>query len=149
MDASSAMFLLVGEMLVKAQAASAKDSKWAEYWKHTQNWIAYEIGLACERGIDVWVCCDGVEINFPVPYLNNYEIYGKLKFIREVLEVYAKGHNFPIGRPLYGYTHIIATCPHKECGAEFNLHSVVKKKGEVKCPTCLKNIFFPEGWLLR
>ena len=81
MDASSAMFLLVGKQLVKAQAASEKDPKLREEWKHTQNWIAYEIGLACERGIDVWVYCDHVKINFPVPYLNNYAIYGiKLEY---------------------------------------------------------------------
>ena len=41
-------------------------------WEYTQNWIAFEIGVACDKGIDVWVICDDESINFPVPYLNNY-----------------------------------------------------------------------------
>lgn len=84
MDASSAMFLLVGKKLVNAQKASEKNVKLRKEWKHTQNWIAYEVGLACERGIDVWVWCDvGANINFPVPYLNNYVLQGYEAYEKE------------------------------------------------------------------
>ena len=151
MDVSSAMFLLVGEQLVKAQAASEKDPKLREEWKHTQNWIAYEIGLACERGIDVWVYCDSVKINFPVPYLNNYAIYGinlesptSVKWIRGVFEEYNKGHRFSVGLD----KSKICTCPYKNCQSVFNLHSVIQKDEEVPCPTCLKDMVFTDGWLL-
>jgi len=57
---SSALFLLVGKELVAAQSASETDLTAKEQWKFTQNWIAYEIGLACQLGIDVWVLCDSV-----------------------------------------------------------------------------------------
>lgn len=98
---SSAMFLLVGKELAKAQANVDISTEAREEWKHTQNWIAYEIGLACQRGINVWVICQrGVVQNFPVPYLNNYAIgmasIGEKKkaeagfgFIRWVLEEYS------------------------------------------------------------
>jgi len=73
---SIALFLLVGKELVKAQRLSETSIKASEKWTHTQNWIAFEIGVACHKGIDVWVICDNVTINFPVPYLNHYEIWG-------------------------------------------------------------------------
>jgi len=141
MDASTAMFLLVGKELVKAQEASEKDPKLREDWKHTQNWIAYEIGLACERGIDVWVWCDGVDINFPVPYLNNYAIHGQEKWIRGILEEYSKGNTYPLGiKGIEDY------CPYKECGTRFNMHSKIPVNGKVACPTCLKKMVYPKGW---
>lgn len=149
MEVSSAMFLLVGRKLVEAQAMSDFSKEARDEWKHTQNWIAYEVGLACEKGIDVWVMCDvGVEINFPVPYLNNYTLYGlggeKLEFIRGVLENYNKGIGYSLG-----IWKRNITCPFTECGAEFNLHSRIPKKGTLMCPTCLKSMTFPEGWLLE
>ena len=144
-DASTALFLLVGKQLVKAQAASEKDPKLREEWKHTQNWIAYEIGVACERGMDVWVWCDGVKIKFPVPYLNNYAIYGKAKWIRGILEYYSEGGTFPVGEE----PEFEDYCPYEKCGARFNLHSIIPVKGEVVCPTCLRTMVYPEGHLLE
>lgn len=142
MDASSAMFLLVGKQLVKAQEASEKDSESREEWKHTQNWIAYEIGLACERGIDVWVWCDDVGINFPVPYLNNYAIYGEQKFIRTVLEEYGESGSYHSPKARKDW------CIYEKCGAKYNLHSMIPVNGEVICPTCLKVNIYTSGWLL-
>lgn len=66
MNRSCTMFLLVGGKLVEKQATHGPE------WEYTQNWIAFEVGLACLRGIDVWVICDDVDINFPVSYFNNY-----------------------------------------------------------------------------
>ena len=54
---STAIFFLVGKELVKNQQFG--DSN----WKYTQNWIAYEIGVACQKGINVWAICDDVEIH--------------------------------------------------------------------------------------
>lgn len=144
MDVSSAMFLLVGKELVKAQAASEEDSKLREEWKHTQNWIAYEIGLACERGIDVWVVCDNVDINFPVPYLNNYAVFGSSEWIRRILEAYSGGENFPLGKwDREDY------CIYENCKAKFNMHSVIPVDGKVICPTCLRKMIYKKGWLVE
>ena len=146
MELSSAMFLLVGRQLVKSQAASDKSPKSREEWKHTQNWIAYEVGLACEKGIDVWVLCEyrNVRINFPVPYFNNYALGlggRKLAFIREVLENYSMEKNYPLGR----WDRNIS-CPYRDCEAEFNLHTAIKKGGKLICPTCLKVMVFSGGF---
>lgn len=141
MKKSCAMFLLVGQNLVKQQESHDPE------WEYTQNWIAYEIGLACERGIDVWVACDGIDINFPVPYFNNYIVHGlhaksQTNFMRWVLESYDRGESFPFPHSKRG-----ATCPNDKCGIEFNLHSVLDSNSKVVCPHCLKTMTFPKGWL--
>lgn len=144
MAGSLAMFLLVGKRLVNAQASV----RLRDNWKYTQNWISFEVGLACQLGIDVWVVCDNVEVNFPVPYLNNYSLYGlsgkKLEFMVSVLRSYANGNNFPLG-----YDNRSIDCPHRTCGSKYNLHSYVGKGKSVKCPTCLRPIVFPRGWLAK
>jgi len=146
---SCALFLLVGKELVKAQAESETIKEAKEKWKFTQNWISYEVGLACQLGIDVWVMCDSVEINFPVPYLNNYDVYGirreitgSLDWIRGVFEKYSKGGTYRLGQLPEGQ----CTCPF--CGAIFNLHSQIQLNTEVPCPTCLNDMWFDKGWLL-
>jgi len=148
MNKSSALFLLIGKKLVKSQTSSEVDEKAREEWKFTQNWIAYEIGLACQRGIDVWVVCDSISINFPVPYLNNYEIWGihpktkhSLSFWKGVFTDYRNGRGFPVNR-----TRTPIECPH--CKAVFNLHSILPENMQVICPTCLRTMVFSEGWLL-
>jgi hypothetical protein len=143
MKRSVALFLLVGPELVKSQEEAA-----AKEWKFTQNWIAYEVGLACALGIDVWVLCDGVEINFPVPYLNNYSIgsfeTNKYKFERSVLRAYMNGEKFPLSPWKFG-----TSCTYKDCGAKFNFYTYMVKDEMVPCPTCLRSIAFPEGWPLE
>jgi len=142
MDKSIAMFLLIGRELVKAQESRDPD------WAYVQNWIAYEIGLACERGLDVWVVCDDVEINFPVPYFNNYMPFSfrdepNFSVMRGWLEVYNEGGTFavPIAKKF-------SRCPYKEdCGLEFNLHVKLEPGSEIKCPACLRPIVYPKGFL--
>ena len=142
MEKSVALFLLVGPELVKSQKENPVD------WKFTQNWIAYEVGLACALGIDVWVLCDGVEINFPVPYLNNYSVgrfeIGKYKFERSVLRRYLQGYSYPLN-----IWNRQVSCSHKGCRAQFNFHTVKSKSRKIVCPTCLRKIVFPNGWLLE
>lgn len=149
-DKSSALFLLVGKELVGIQKSSNFDSEHRESWKFTQNWISYEVGLACQRGIDVWVICDNVRINFPVHYLNNYDVWGirrevrgSLKWIKWVFNEYSEGNSFPVGRPR-NWKYV---CPH--CGVAFNLHSTIHENEEVPCPSCLGSMHFANGWLLR
>jgi hypothetical protein len=151
MNKSCALFLLVGKELVAAQSKSEGNIEDREKWKFTQNWIAYEIGLACQLGLDVWVVCDHVTLNFPVPYLNNYEIWGirgidkeSLKFFREVFEEYSLKKPYPLHCYSKDRTY---KCAH--CGAAFNLHSNLPKLMEIPCPTCLDTLKFPEGWFLK
>lgn len=151
-ELSSALFLLVGKELVRAQASSI--NKMRDSWKYTQNWIAYEVGLACEHGVDVWVWCEDVEINFPVPYLNNYVLKGfgaedekehgieGIGFLRYVLRKYKQGMNFPLGWWERGFR-----CPNQNCGAQFNLQSYGERGVTFYCPTCLEEISLLEDWL--
>lgn len=141
MKRSFAMFLLVGKNLVKQQESHGPE------WEYTQNWIAYEIGLACERGIDVWVVCEDVNINFPVPYFNNYDVHDirtkdQINFMKWVLESYDRGQSFP-----FPYNNRGVPCPNNKCAIEFNLHSVLHPNADVICPHCLKPMTFSKGWL--
>lgn len=145
---SRAVFLLVGRELQKAQALSDSSIEAREKWKYTQNWIAYEVGLACMKGIDVWVICDKLEINFPVPYLNNYSLglhsdKTEIGYIRWVLEEYSRGRTFPLGRDKRNIF-----CGYDNCKAEFNLHTPIPAKYPVVCPTCLGKFEFKEGFLV-
>ena len=142
---SKALFLLVGKELVKAQAVSESD------WKYTQNWIAYEIGLACKSNIDVWVITDSIDINFPVPYLNNYDIHGfdpkmphQRKWMYQLLESYKRGMKYRLG----WNTDFLFECPYDTCGAEYNFYSQLEKGTILSCPTCLRQMEFKEGRLL-
>jgi hypothetical protein len=137
MDKSVAMFLLVGKQLVAHQASLSPD------WKYTQNWIAYETGLACQKGIDVWVICDNVDINFPVPYFNNYAVYGKFEFLKDTLTSYNDGETYHV--PTWNRGTL---CPYEDCGIKFNLHSTLPVNTTIKCPQCLRDIVFENGFLL-
>ena len=53
------------------------DTPLGRTWKYTQNWIAYEVGLASLQNIDVWVLCEDTTINFPVPYFNHYQPFAR------------------------------------------------------------------------
>lgn len=136
------LILLIGKELVQAQ--SMHDSSWS----HTQNWIAFEIGVACEIGIDVWVICDDVKINFPVPYLNNYLTKSlrnrdSFDYFVEILRKYASGMKttFPDPNP----SHVIE-CPYKEdCKAIYNLQVRLRLGDKIICPQCLREMVFPKG----
>jgi len=145
MRKSRAMFLLVGRELVASQASLHA----SEQWKYTQNWIAYEVGLACQLGIDVWVVCDeGVKINFPVPYFNNYlpsslGLGKSFDYMRDILEDYSRGINFKLGSIDAHRAH----CCYDDCRIEFNLHIGLEPGAELVCPQCLRLNVFPEGFL--
>jgi hypothetical protein len=135
---SKALFLLVGKSLVNAQKTHSSE------WEHTQNWISYEIGIASQLGIDVWVLCDRVKINFPVPYLNNYVPYsirieGNFKLFVDVLQAYVSGRKFGLNSAAK------FTCSYSDCSITYNLHAVVPKGGKIVCPCCLKTMTFREG----
>ena len=133
MKNSSAMFLLVGKELVKMQ----DQSYGTRNWKYTQNWIAYEVGLACQRGIDVWVLCDDSKINFSVPYFNHYHPFARnLDWLKGVLDAYLKRC-----RPLPPCHSI--TCPNQRCGIEFFFWAYDHPRPfEVSCSQCLQPMRF-------
>ena len=152
-DESVALFFLVGRKLVESQ-----DLMGAK-WQHTQNWIAYEIGLACEKATDVWAICDDVLINFPMPYINNYltvslKRRSTFDYLRGVIEKYAIGQTFPINHTNKDGKNLAVRCPHKNCEMPFNLHSklrpapkiVIFRKSVIRCPHCLHDMLFPEGF---
>lgn len=138
---SRVLFLLVGKELVKQQAYPDSPD-----WKFTQNWISYEVGIAHQRNIDVWVICDSVEINFPVPYFNNYQPFGLERFDRMgyfeyVLSMYQKGYSFSFEA---NQGRLYTKCPN--CGIEFNLHTSVQTNQVIVCPQCLQGIEFLESF---
>jgi len=134
---SVALFLLVGKKLVEQQANPFNPD-----WKFTQNWISYEVGIAHQRNIDVWVICDSVEINFPVPYFNNYKPDGleppdAMEYIEGVLHMYRRGYRFTF-KANEGRLH--TSCA--TCNIEFNLHSSLQAGRVIICPQCLHGIQF-------
>lgn len=155
LDKSDALFLLIGKELVKAQTAADTSPTAREKWKHTQNWIAYEIGIASKKMMDVWVLCDDVEINFPVPYLNNYALHRDFDLYKRILGDYSKGKKYPswslaLTPSLVRAKRTAVRCPYDKCGVVFNLHSSVRKGEIYKCPSCLNPIqmnsdFEPRG----
>jgi hypothetical protein len=147
---SAALVLLVGEGLVNNQKALFQDSN----WKFTQNWIAFEIGVACQKGIDVWALCDkGIVINFPMPYITNYVTVGidtklKLDFFRDAFKKYEKNnaYKYPYkemraDREIWDYS---ISCPYEDCRIKFNLMQEYTDKNTITCPQCLK-LFSPNG----
>jgi len=133
---SRALFLLVGTELTRSQAIGGQS------WWYTQNWIAYEIGVACDRDIDVWVVCDDVRINFPVPYLNNYlpvSIRNReaFEFITGILRKYAQGV-----RTTFPDKECLFQCPYEHCGGIYNVRVRYSRGQKTVCPQCLGEIEF-------
>jgi len=111
---------------------------------YTQNWISFEVGIACEAartlGSQVWVFEPfNYNIKFPVPYLNHYVLYdmdqkSHLDYIRRIMEGYKPvlliRRNIP-----QGVAEI--TCPYDNCRVSFRLHSKVDR---FECPACRQTI---------
>jgi len=135
MNESSVMFLMVGKELVKMQEQSSRDSEIARRWKYTQNWIAFEIGLMCQRGKDVWVLCDNnVAINFPVPYFNHYAPFaGDMDWLRQILEIYVKERCLPLDPKSPR-----ERCPNNQCQIQFTFWGYQTVPVELLCPQCLQ-----------
>ena len=78
---SNVLILVVGKELVKNQSSHNDE------WHFTQNWIAYEIGLASEREIDIWVICDDVRINFPISLFIYHIVYDGMMFLKNLIGI--------------------------------------------------------------
>lgn len=123
---SKAVFLLLGENVIDKGI-------------FTQNWISFEIGLACQMGKDVWVFEEkGTETTFPVPYLNYYYQFAQddgpyFRKIREILEEYSKTDDKPF------FESAGFTCPHDNCRIKFN-YILPTIPGKFPCPACRQEI---------
>jgi len=132
---SIALFLLIGKELLDRQASQLNPD-----WKFTQNWISYEVGVAHQRNIDIWVVCDSVQINFPVPYFNNYMPFGldpgaSMGYMNTILEAYLHGISFTTSHEPDSITLKCASCD-----IQFNLHAPLKTVAGIICPHCLNAI---------
>jgi hypothetical protein len=145
-NASTALFFIGGPNLYTSQKINEPG------WKYTQNWIAFEIGIACQREIDVWAINYGLMINFPMPYISNYCVTSfdfiqheaTLNYIKYILEYYKAGKHFYL--PYYdekGRSHVVV-CPFDKCGAVFNFHTTLRNWKFFRCPQCLRPILSPK-----
>jgi len=127
---SNAIFVLLGEKIIDKGII-------------TQNWISFEVGIACGMGQtsqrDVWVFEPfQYNVRFPVPYLNHYVLYDindivSMNYIRAIMEGYKSFfRSIPQGL-------IDVECPH--CGINFKLHNQIQ---EFNCPACRQKIEFTE-----
>ena len=119
---SSAVFLLLGPNV--------------ERTTHTQNWVSFEVGLACGMGEfkKVWIFEQlDQTVDFPVPYLNHYMLLNTrndahFDYLRAIVESYQPmliSPSQPLGIPI--------TCAYDNCGINFHLHTNIE---EFKCPSC-------------
>jgi len=112
---SAATFLLLGP--------NVKNSD------HTQNWIAFEVGLSCAYNKRVWVFEQmDSKVDFPIPYVTDYMPYFlnervSFDYIREIMEGYKGKTKIPIG--------LETGCWH--CRTVFSTHQTI---GAHYCPVC-------------
>lgn len=111
---------------------------------HTQDWIAFEVGLACAFGKEVWVFEQfGSQIQFPIPYLTDYMLYNledqnHFNFVRNIIEGYARPLTvFPLGADHRTKRNIPRgipiKCAYNNCGSIYLLHTDV---ADFYCPSC-------------
>ena len=98
----------------------------------------------------MWVICDDVKINFPVPYLNNYlpiSLRQKkaFEYFVSVLREYTQGL-----KTTFPNEHAVVECPYKEdCKGIYNLNMIVKAGGKIVCPQCLRTMVFSKGHIIK
>jgi hypothetical protein len=79
---------------------------------HTQNWIAFEVGLSCAFGKEVWVFeQEDSDVEFPIPYLTDFMMYNPHKsetfgYVRNVIGSLRK-RNQGVKKRKMGFTTII------------------------------------------
>lgn len=113
-------------------------------YRHTQNWIDYEVGLACQRELPVWVFEPfEVQVDFPIPYCTHtvrfdHSNVDHVKWLKGQLEYlrdhgagrYGNQRQFPSRR--YDGT-LSVRCLNPRCGLEF---FQLNSEGDFWCPSC-------------
>ena len=144
---SPVLFLLIGKEFTKIQKNLTINTPEYQRWMATQNWIAYEIGVSAQKGIEVWVLCEDPDIYFPVPYFANLYFWeGNLAEQRELiffLETYSKNRYIMFDKRM---RH---TCSNPNCRITYNIIQPLAKGAKIKCPSCLRITEFPEGFNLN
>lgn len=125
---SKAVFLLLGKNVINQGI-------------HTQNWISFEVGLACQMEKPIWVFEPiDVDIPFPVPKFDYYFIYDlnerdSLDKIRDIVQKYADATpEIP-----FGINSLILSCPHENCGIEIKIPVIRERavlRKQFRCPAC-------------
>ncbi len=140
--ASEAVFLLLGPNIRRSY--------------YTENWVAFEVGLACAFGKEVWVFePEGLSVSFPVPYATDYLCYNfetkdHFNYVKKCIESYKSADSiFPIGvesRKKKGVPNgFDVTCQNPNCKLHFHLHKVQMPGALVwyVCPACRQPIILP------
>lgn len=102
---------------------------------HTRNWIDFEVGIACEKGLDVWVIEPNGRVDFSVPYVTHQYILSqeedRTKLVKDLKNrIKSKGYN----QPKKGITkNMSRRCIRTSCGIEFQQ---MNDDVEFMCPSC-------------
>ncbi len=127
---SEAVFLLLGPNIRKSY--------------FTENWVAFEVGIACAFNKEVWVFEPmNLKIDFPIPYVTDYMPYDfgiqeHFDYIRTVMESYRNIIPLlPLGvegrNKRHVPTGIVTDCTHANCQLKFHLHADIPN---LYCPSC-------------
>ncbi len=108
--------------------------------EHTQNWVAFEIGVAagCEPPKPVFVII-GENVVFPVPYLNHYFPYSvtnKPPGFRESSEILWKGNVDGLMKTYIQDPYLAPKTKQincRQCRTDFYMHGA---DSDFKCPCC-------------
>jgi hypothetical protein len=133
-ERSEALFLFLGENV--------------KYSPYTENWIAFEIGVACANNKDVWIFEQyGDSIEFPAPYLTDYMVYDlsdseHFNYIRSIIEGYGRSPIIlPLGVPQREKKGVPSgdqiQCGYGNCNLTYNLHTRID---EISCPSCRQGL---------
>ncbi len=108
---------------------------------YTENWVAFEVGLAAAWKKDIWVFePHDSTIQFPIPFLNRYVSLGFDDDFTLILEIVRQYSLLPIQRRFT--QRFPVTCPYDNCKSEFRLH---RKVSAFRCPSCRQDIMFQDG----
>jgi hypothetical protein len=123
---------------------------------YTQNWVAFEVGLACATNKRVWVFQQkGSSVTFPIPYATDYMLYDNLEkkevfdYVRKVIEGLAEEAQYflPVGKSKQIPTGTAIQCP--ECKGLFNFHCIDNSLSTIiklttpipsNCPLCCQQL---------
>lgn len=134
---SEAVFLLLGQNVTRSI--------------FTQNWIAFEVGLACAYNKRVWVFEQPFSnIPFPIPYLTDYMIYdlqdiSHFNYVRGIIEAYRVPDTLFVKRRLP--EGVLIKCNY--CYSQYSLHYTISTEGlllntrpmsSFHCPSCRREL---------
>jgi hypothetical protein len=131
-------WLWIKNQIVRSRALFVILSKGLIAQEHTQNWVAFEIGVAagCDPPIPVCVIT-GEHVRFPVPYLNHYFPYSTTSArLTPAGQTLSKGGSDSIMKlcilqPNHSPKERLVCC--NCCRTEFYMHGIEQ---EFECPCC-------------